>query len=175
MDDRQLVADFLKKRNESAFRQLYHRKTPQLYQLALRLTQDPELSQELIQRMWVVAIRKLKGFEWRSELKTWLTAILVNLYRDHQKSEKKRMAWEENNQTSSPDWTIAGMDLEAAIAQLPSGYRQIIILHDVEGYKHREVAELLNITEGTSKSQLFHARRALRQYLNDEPSKKLKT
>lgn len=66
------------------------------------------------------------------------------------------------------NWSITSIDLDNGIAKLPPGYRQIIVLHDVEGYKHKEIAELLDITEGTSKSQLFYARKALREYLSED-------
>ena len=68
MDDRKLVNDFLQSRSEKAFRILYRSKTPHLYRMALRLTQNDTLSEELIQETWMVAIRKLAEFEWRSEL-----------------------------------------------------------------------------------------------------------
>ncbi|MEO1051002.1 MAG: RNA polymerase sigma factor [Bacteroidota bacterium] len=173
MDDRQLVEQFLKTKSEKAFRQLYRERTPHLYQMALRLTQDDSLSDELIQEMWVIAIRKLAEFQWRSALKTWLTGILVNLYRNHRKANEKMdaLADEDSVEVSSELTFSNAHDLEAGIAQLPPGYRQIIILHDVEGYKHREIAQLLDITEGTSKSQLFHARKTLRTFLSEDSTK----
>jgi RNA polymerase sigma factor (sigma-70 family) len=173
MDDRKLVNDFLHSRSEKAFRTLYRSKTPHLYRMALRLTQNDTLSEELIQETWMVAIRKLAEFEWRSELKTWLVGILINLSRKKRKETESLEALEEAELTqASPivdeSWSITSMDLEAGIAKLPPGYRQIIVLHDIEGYKHKEIAELLDITEGTSKSQLFYARKALREYLSED-------
>ncbi|MEP5610968.1 MAG: RNA polymerase sigma factor [Cyclobacteriaceae bacterium] len=173
MEDQKLVHEFLKSRSESAFLELYRSKTPHLYRMALRLTQDEYQSEELIQEMWVVAIRKLSDFEWRSELKTWLIGILINLSRS--KRKEKELAIEitaEMVQDSSSEMSFASAhDLENGIAELPPGYRQIVILHDIEGYKHKEIADLLDITEGTSKSQLFHARKALREYLSEDTSK----
>ena len=118
----------------------------------------------------MVAIRKLEDFEWRSELKTWLTGILINLSRAKRKKQERELSIDVVNESGgeSAEITFANThDLEKAIADLPPGYRQAIILHDIEGYKHKEIANLLDITEGTSKSQLFHARKALREYLND--------
>ena len=173
MEDQKLVHAFLKSRSETAFRDLYRSKTPHLYQMALRLTQDPTESEELVQEMWVVAIRKLSTFEWRSELKTWLTGILINLSRAKRKKRESEIALELDKQDVVEEIEFAtSIDLENAIAHLPSGYRQIIILHDIEGYKHKEIAELLDITEGTSKSQLFHARKNLRMYLSEETKQK---
>lgn len=140
--------------------------------MALRLTQDQYQSEELIQEMWVIAIKKLGGFEWRSELKTWLIGILINLSRAKRKEKGFLEITEDVSVGSSVELSFANShDLEKAISHLPPGYRQIIILHDIEGYKHREIAELLDVTEGTCKSQLFHARKALREYLSEDTTK----
>lgn len=180
MDDKQLVNQFLKHKSESAFKRLYESQTPSLYQMALRLTaHDEVLSQDLVQEMWCLAIRKLNKFEWRSELKTWLTGILINLSRNKRKHEERKMEIQNDIQrdsVNSVEQTVfTTYDLENAIKELPPGYRQIIILHDIEGYKHREVAELMDINEGTSKSQLYHARRALRERLEDKTENKQKS
>ncbi len=174
MDDRKLVNEFLTSRSENAFLNLYRSKTPHLYRMALRLTQDEYQSEELVQEMWVVAIRKLEHFEWRSELKTWLIGILINLSRSKRKEKELAMdITEEMKLEASSEMSFASAhDLENGIAELPPGYRQVIILHDIEGYKHKEIAELLDITEGTSKSQLFYARKALREYLSEDTSKR---
>lgn len=167
--DRQLVSDFLDSRSERAFRQLYREKTPPLYRMALRLTAFNDFeAEELVQKMWIIAIRKLETFNWQSTLKTWLTGILVNLNRDDiKKAQSKKKAQEQMFVTRESESTIiAGFDLENALSKIPIGYRKVIILHDIEGYQHKEIAALLNINEGTSKSQLFQARRAMRQHLN---------
>ena len=174
MKDQKLVQDFLDTRSEGAFLSLYRSKTPHLYQMALRLTQDKYQSEELVQEMWVIAIRKLADFEWRSELKTWLTGILINLFRSRRKEQEKMQALTEGvtgTEVSFEMSLVTTSDLENGIAGLPPGYRQIIVLHDIEGYKHKEIARLLDITEGTSKSQLFHARKALRAYLSEDSAK----
>ena len=169
--DRRLVHQFLNTKSEIAFLDLYRSKTPHLYQMALRLTQDEYQSEELIQEMWIVAIRKLADFEWKSELKTWLTGILINLYRSTNKSKKSEVLYSPSNFLQSEvkivSWNDSKNDLEKAIAQLPPGYRQILILHDIEGYKHKEISNMLDIAIGTSKSQLFHARKTLREYLSE--------
>lgn len=173
MEDQKLVHKFLKSRSEAAFSDLYRAKSPHLYKMALRLTQDQYQAEELLQEMWIIAIRKLPTFAWRSELKTWLCAILLNLFRAEvrKKGEVLFSLAEITDPVVEPDKSYGNTtDLEQAIARLPPGYRQIIVLHDIEGYKHKEIAELLEITEGTSKSQLFHARKALREYLSEDLS-----
>lgn len=169
--DQELVRDFLETQSERAFRKLYREKTPHLYQMALRLTAFNEFeADDLVQKMWITAIRKLNGFTWKSTLKTWLTGILINLNRDELKKEasKKKVADTLTAQTRVSTTSISEYDVEKALSNIPLGYRKVIILHDLEGYQHKEIAALLNINEGTSKSQLFQARKALRQQLTSQ-------
>ena len=173
MGDKELVREFLNNRDESSFQALYRSKTPHLYQMALRLTQDKFQSEELIQETWIIAIRKLPDFMWKSDLKTWLIGILINIYRSWRRKAEGKSVTATELSSIALEADRAGHDLEVkdieqAIAQLPPGYRQTIILHDIEGYKHKEIAQILDISEGTSKSQLFHARKALREYLKKE-------
>lgn len=169
--DQELVRDFLDSQSERAFRKLYREKTPHLYQMALRLTAFNEFeADELVQKMWITAIRKLEGFTWKSTLKTWLTGILINLNRDELKKEasKKKVADILTAKTRASTTSISGYDVEKALSNIPLGYRKVIILHDIEGYQHKEIAAVLNINEGTSKSQLFQARKALRHQLTSQ-------
>ena len=173
--DQQLVDDFLRSRSERAFQSLYRQKTPHLYQMALRLTAHNEIqAQELVQTMWITAIRKLESFQWKSTLKTWLIGILINLNREEIYKEQKKKEVEEitENTLISKSPSMSGYDMEKALAALPLGYRRVIILHDIEGYQHKEIAALLNIEEGTSKSQLFQSRRALRNWLSKHQNRK---
>lgn len=166
--DQQLVATFLQYRSEKAFRQLYSAKAPALYQLALRLCKNEGLVNEVLQETWVRAIQKLPDFQWKSTLKTWLIGILINtereLYRQTQRNHKPPIVKKKNFESSNSDKKI---DLENAVSQLPRGYREAIILHDIEGYTHKEIAALLGTSEGTSKSQLFQARKRLRSILSE--------
>ena len=177
MSDRELVDEFLKNRSEKAFSNLYRTNTPRLYQMALRLTtHNQHLAEELIQEMWFVAIKKIVDFEWRSELTTWLTGILINLSREKRKQARKEIELHETLSVAVEEpleeVLFTTDDLEKAIALLSPGYRQVILLHDIEGYKHKQIAELLDVNEGTSKSQLFHARKVLRIYLKEGQTKK---
>ena len=171
-DDKQLVEQFLALRSESAFKKLYQNQTPALYQLAVRLAGgNQELAAEQVQEMWVRVIQSLDKFEWRAKLKTWMTGILVNLFRDmwrskHSKTEELPLDTDKKYHNGT-EQKLTAIDLENALAKLPAGYREIVILHDVEGYKHKEIAEMLNINEGTSKSQLSRARAVLRKNLID--------
>lgn len=170
--EKELADQFLENGREEAFRALYRLKTPGLFRLAMHLCrQDQYLAEEAIQEMWIIGIRKLNGFQWRSSLQTWLTGILINVVRDHQKKGQKQQGNLEESLKSQDNVVlpnvITAYDLKEAIAKLPDGYQQVIILHDIEGYTHKEIGELLNVNEGTSKSQLFYARKAVRAHLSE--------
>ncbi len=95
-----------------------------------------------------------------------MTGILINKFREHQRKNRDTVSLavlvQRPTTTKSQNLNI---DLKNAILQLPDGYREVLTLHDIEGFKHKEIARLLNIKEGTSKSQLFQARKAMRQLL----------
>jgi RNA polymerase sigma-70 factor (ECF subfamily) len=151
---------------EDAFRALYRAHTPALYALALRLTgSDQSEAEDLVQETWVRATRKMSAFRGESALRTWLCGVLVNVRR-----ERVRSAWRVvgmlDVDPAAPARDDTAFDLERAIAALPDGARDIFVLHDVYGYAHREIAELLGVVEGTSKSQLARARMLLRATLN---------
>jgi RNA polymerase sigma-70 factor (ECF subfamily) len=172
MDDRKLARLVIRRRDEAAFRLLYQKHTSSLYALVLRLLGGRESeAQDLIQETWIRACRKLPGFRWESSLRTWLTSIALNLVREAVRRRGRETAAESQSALSETAEPISRpfdrMDLERAIAGLPDGYRQVLVLCDVEGYTHEETGRLLGIAPGTSKSQLFHARRAMRTLLND--------
>ena len=169
--ERVLVRRFLRTRDEKSFRELYRRHTPVLYRLGLRLVGGSEAdAQDAIQDTWIRACKSLSRFEWKSSLRTWLTGILINRTREFIRDRRRQP--EEELPEEFPASTVArpgeGIDLEQAIACLPSGYREVLLLHDVEGNTHEEISLLLEISVGTSKSQLFHARKAVRAMLQME-------
>jgi len=156
--------------DESAFRGLYRRHTPRLFQLALRLLAgDQAEAEDVVQETWIKAVERLDGFRWESELGTWLHAIAVNLSREalRRRGSRREVEWPEEEEPAAvpPPETIEPVDLEAAIAALPPGYRTVFVLHDVEGHTHEAIAQELGVTPGTTKSQLFRARRAVRARL----------
>jgi RNA polymerase sigma-70 factor (ECF subfamily) len=156
---------------EDAFRRLYRAHTPALYALALRLTgSDQNEAEDLVQETWARAARKMSAFRGESALRTWLCGVLVNVRR-----ERARSAWRwvdaPGIEPVSPPRNDAAFDLERAIAALPNGAREVFVLHDVYGYAHREIAEMLGVAEGTSKSQLARARTLLRRALNPDEAR----
>lgn len=156
-----------------AFRELYVRHSGRVYALCLRLLADPDAAEEATQDAFVRAWQRLAGFEGRSAFSTWLHRLTVNVVLDRRRREKvrpldRRVADGDKaverigGRAASPE---TGIDLERAIAALPPGARTAFVLHDVEGYRHREIAEMTNTAEGTWKAQLHRARRLLREAL----------
>jgi RNA polymerase sigma-70 factor (ECF subfamily) len=169
LKDRRLVGNFLARRDEQSFRVLYRRHTPALYQLALRLAGwNVQEAEEMVQETWLRAVEALAEFRWESSFRTWLSGILINRSRELNRTRKKeqhtRIADELAAEAAATE-NFERIDLEQAIAALPNGYRQVLVLHDIEGYTHEEIGRLLEIDAGTSKSQLSHARRAMRDSL----------
>lgn len=167
--DQSLLERVITGGDEAAFRALYRRHTPALYRAAVRLTDDRDGSAEdFVHDTWLRASDRWREFGWKSSLRTWLTGILLNRIRE------ARRAW--NRAPNDPFADLAGeplpldlrLDLADAVSRLPPGYRAAIVLHDIEGYQHEEIADLLGIEVGTSKSQLSRARRALRGWLEPD-------
>ena len=164
-DEKQMVSRFLKSKSEEDFLALYRNLTPQIYGFAESLCNQPEDAKELIQEMWIVALRKLPGFEFKSQLKTWLIQILINISKEKNRKNRKTEHLDNIIPEQNFSQSTEILDLRKAISQLPKGYRTVFILHDISGYKHREISGLLDISEGTSKSQLHRARNTLKRFL----------
>lgn len=172
-EDQELVARFVASRDEEAFRLLFRRHTPRLFALAHRLMGSrPGEAEDVVQDAWQRAAGRMARFEWRSALSTWLGAIVINCAR-----ERLRRRSPEAVDPATLDGLARPVaaseppiDLDRAIATLPDGYREVFVLHDIEGHTHEEIGALLGVSAGTSKSQLFHARRALRAHLAPRPS-----
>lgn len=166
--DREWAEELIRGGDETAFRELYRRHTPRLYGFALRLLGGAEAeAEEVVQETWVRAVRRLDGFRWRSALATWLCGIAHNLCRERLRRRLRRERQAELPPPAPPAPPAGGLraDLERAIALLPARCRTVLVLHDVEGWTHREIAKGLGISAGTSKSQLFEARRRMRTWL----------
>lgn len=166
-EDRELVDAVARSGDEAAFRALYRRHTPAVYRLALRLgAGDGPWAEELVQRTWIRAVEGLADFGWRSALSTWLGGIAVNCARElWREARSRKETGLEDSRAEIPFDAEERLDLDRAIERLPDGYRQVFVLHDVEGYTHEEIGRLLGIETGTSKSQLSRARQRLRTAL----------
>jgi RNA polymerase sigma factor (sigma-70 family) len=163
--DAELIARVITKRDEAAFSALYDRHTPALHGLSMRLmgASDPDIA-DIVQDAWFRASDALPRFRAQSTLRTWLCGFIVNCCRERIRDRVKSRAipFEDRAKEAGPD---ARLHLLHAIDSLPHGYREVLVLHDVEGYTHEEIAAILGVEPGTSKSQLSRARAALRASL----------
>ena len=155
-----------------AFGELYRHHSPRIFALVCRMSGSTETGEDLLQEIFLQAHRKIRSFKGDSSVGTWLYRLAINHCLDFVRSRQARM----DKTTDSLDDDMAPpaarretpverIDLERAIQQLPAGCREAFVLHDVEGYEHREIARMLGIAEGTSKSQVFKARMKLRAVL----------
>ena len=159
-----------------AFERLYRTHLPKVHGLVRRMTAGrdaDELTQDVFVRVW----QKLGSFRGESAFGTWLHRLAANVvierFRTDTTRRQRHIDGEEIFETL-PAQRMTGdlsMDLEGALAKLPDGAREIFVLHDVEGYKHHEIASLLEISAGTSKAQLHRARMMLRKHLRPVEAK----
>lgn len=166
--DETLVRAFLASRGEEPFRLLFRRHTPALLRLAQRLLGgNAAAAEDAVQEAWLRAASRLAGFRFESKLRTWLCGFVVNRCRElgRARAPASVAGLPPVEPAAAATDALAALDLERAVTGLADGYRAVFVLHDLMGYTHREIAARLEIEEGTSKSQLFLARRALRQRL----------
>jgi RNA polymerase sigma-70 factor (ECF subfamily) len=155
-----------------AFERLYEMHVRRMYALSLRMVSDHRNAEELTQDIFVRAWEAISTFRFQSAFGTWLHRLGTNVVLGHLRSEKRREgkvsgaenleAFENGVRHAMPETKL---DLERAIASLPDGAKEVLILHDIEGYRYREIAEMTDIAEGTVKSQLNRARRLVREAL----------
>jgi len=154
-----------------AFERLYRRHVGRIHALTRRML-DADLAEEVTQDVFVRAWEKLGTFRGDASFGTWLHRVAVNvvlarrkklgIQRERYTGDGETMLTRFSGRVDRPDLAV---DFEAAVETLPPGARQVFVLHDVEGYKHREIAELLGVTSGTTKAQLHRARMMLRAHL----------
>ena len=169
--------------DSNAFEILYKSHSRRVYGLCLRITGNPTEAEDLTQEAFLQLFRKIHSFRGESRFSTWLHRLTVNIVlmrlRKKRHPEVSLDATTEPGEEDSrplielggPDLRLSGMldhvNLSKAVDQLPDGYKQMFILHDVEGYEHNEIAEILGCSIGNSKSQLFKARVQLRKLLQE--------
>jgi RNA polymerase sigma-70 factor (ECF subfamily) len=161
-----------------AFERLYKSHVNRVFSLCARMCGDRDHAEELTQDVFVRAWEKLPQFRGESAFGTWIHRVAVNVVLNDRKTagrERSRAAPDAvEDEVDDPEARYGGrdaprhadrMDIEAAIAMLPPGARRVFVLHDVEGYKHEEIAEMLGVTSGGTKAQLHRARMLLREAL----------
>ena len=159
-----------------AFEELYRATSERVFALCLRMSGNRELARELAHDVYVRAWEKLAGFRGEAAFSTWLHRLAVNVVLERQRRDRRRQVHEragfEEEDDPAPSWRATGedvgarLDLEAAIARLPTNARTVFVLHEVEGYRHEEIARAMDIAEGTVRAHLHRARRLLMEYLS---------
>jgi RNA polymerase sigma-70 factor (ECF subfamily) len=156
--------------SRAEFETLYREHHRRVYAIALRFTRDPDRAEEIVQDAFVRVWRSLPSFYGNSRLSTWLHSVAVNAALDGVRARARREARLDRD-VDLDRYAIeigrampgADLDLERAVAAVPDGAREIVILDFIEGYACAEIAERLGIAEGTVKSQLHRARRLLKE------------
>jgi RNA polymerase sigma-70 factor, ECF subfamily len=166
----------------AAFEALYRMHSRRVYALCLRMVGNTAEAEDLTQEAFLQLFRKISTFRGESAFSTWLHRLAVNvvLMRLRKKSGTEASLEEitepdeegsARRDFGSPDLRLAGsidrVNLQRAVEQLPPGYKAIFVLHDVQGYEHNEIAEIMGCSIGNSKSQLHKARMRLRELLHE--------
>jgi RNA polymerase sigma-70 factor (ECF subfamily) len=157
--------------DRAAFEAIYAREAGRVYALCLRLAGNRQRAEDYTQDVFVRCWERLRTFRGDSALSSWLHRLTVNVVFEDQRTARRRERRVVTAPDGLPDVPAPAvepgdrMDLEEAIAALPPGARRVFVLHDIEGYGHAEIAELLGIAPGTSKAHLHRARRHLREAL----------
>ena len=170
MSETELVRSCLQN-DRMAQKNLYDKYKKAMYTLAYRVTGDFETANDVLQDAFLKVFKGLPTFRGESTLGAWIKTIVVRTA--YSKLRKKQPFTESIDNVALPnqvDWGhyLDAEYLEKAILSLPEGYRTVFVLIEVEGYSHKEVANLLSISEGTSKSQLFYSKKRLREILKKE-------
>jgi len=171
LDDLTLLSSFEQAHDTASFDALYRRYTPSLYATAVRITADSTSAADAVHDTWLRCIENIGRFEGRSSFRTWATGILVNCIRESWRRDRREpeavAAIQSTNGVPPLPHNVDPLDLESAVRSLPAGFREVLILHDVEGFSHDEIGSILGIVPGTSKSQLSRARHKLREILRE--------
>ena len=156
-----------------AFEALYRAHVGRVYAVCIRMVADEVRAAELTQDTFVRAWQRLGSFRGESAFSSWLHRVAVNVVLVALRAERRRTARVQATDNLDPfdgpgssPAPGATMDLEEAIAALPPKARNVLVLHDVEGYRHHEIADMMGIATGTSKAHLHRARRLLKSFLN---------
>jgi RNA polymerase sigma-70 factor, ECF subfamily len=168
----------------TAFEEIYNRHHRRVYSICLRMLQNASEAEDLTQDVFIQLYRKIGSFRGDSAFTTWLHRMTVNQVLMH--FRKRTVKFEKTTEEGeTPDQIVAGTSnpermsvvdkiaLDNAIAQLPPGYKNVFVLHDVEGFEHEEVARILGCSVGTSKSQLHKARLKLQKLLRKKANPRM--
>lgn len=157
------------KNDRKAQKKLYYKYCNAMYSIAFRILKNEDDASDSLQEAFIQVFKDLNTFRRESTIGAWIKTIVI---RTALRKLKKNVFKEEidertMNIPAQNSCSLTGEYIEKTILSLPTGYRTVFLLIEVEGYTHKEVAEILNISEGTSKSQLFYAKKHLRNLLKD--------
>ena len=171
--------------DEGAFAALFEAHKRRVYSLCLRMTGNTAEAEDLTQEVFLQLFRKISTFRGESAFSTWLHRLAINVVLMHVRKKGLQQVSLDEVDTSQDEpvkrdygdedrrlmGSIDRISLSRAIAELPPGYRTVFVLHDIEGYEHNEIAEIMNCSVGNSKSQLHKARMKLREGLRQDRNK----
>ncbi|MEP6849169.1 MAG: RNA polymerase sigma factor [Acidobacteriota bacterium] len=168
----------------AAFEELYQKHHRRVYSICLRMLQNAAEAEDLTQDVFIQLYRKVASFRGDSAFTTWLHRLTVNQVLMH--FRKRNVKFEKTTEEGeTPVQVVPGTEspfkmpivdriaIDTAIGQLPEGYKNVFVLHDVEGFEHEEVAQILGCSVGTSKSQLHKARLKMRKLLKKKANPRL--
>ncbi len=166
----------MKQKQQDIFTDLYRKHSSYLYAVCLRYAKNKEDAEDVLQEGFLKIYHSLDHFKGNSNIKTWMQSIMINTAINHYRKKKRidfntiniddvEIFKQDNNDAINK---LSTDELLQVINKLPDGYRLIFNLYSIEGYKHKEIAELLNIHEGTSKSQLAKARITIQKLIDKE-------
>ncbi|HEV2349118.1 MAG TPA: RNA polymerase sigma factor [Terriglobia bacterium] len=173
--------------DEQAFSALFEIHKRRVYSLCLRMTGNTAEAEDLSQEAFLQLFRKISTFRGESAFSTWLHRLVVNVVLMHLRKKGLQQVSLDEMDTSQEEpvkrdygdddrrlmGSIDRISLARAIGELPPGYRAVFVLHDMEGYEHNEIAQILSCSVGNSKSQLHKARMKLREWLRDDRNRRL--
>lgn len=171
MTDEELIHQFVSRRDERAFRQLYAQHTPAVYGLIRRLAgPGADLADDVLQDTWLRAAGALALFRGESAFRTWLTGIALNCYRERRRRLTRPIDAGDARPIVAARGAGPAIDVAEVLDALDHHHREVLVLHDVEGYTHQEIAVALGIEVGTSKSRLSRARQLFRERWRSQPA-----
>ena len=169
MTDEELIREFVSRRDERAFRQLYAQHTPAVYGFIRRLVgRDVAVADDVLQDAWLRASSGLPLFRGESAFRTWLIGIALNCYRERRRRMAPMMDGDAVPDVGARDAGQA-LDVAEVLDTLSRHHREVLVLHDVEGYTHEEIADALGIEVGTARSRLSRARQLFRERWRRQP------
>lgn len=151
-------------------KQLYERYSPHMYGICLRYAGDPDEAADILQEGFIKVFTRLEDYRYEGSFEGWIRRIIINTAINHLTRQKKYLGQEDIEEVQGeimPDPSaldrLQHRDLIRLVQQLPPGYRMVFNLYEIEGYSHKEIAEMMGISVNTSKTQLLHARRYLQR------------